>query len=221
MNKINLDGYIELVKEVDNKKVINIDNICYHCELVKSPFCCCYLYIGKDEIKIFNPITLKEIKTGNNNTSGYYRFRIPNGCGFTGLNQLYIHQLIAIWKYGDFFMYNKDYQIDHIDNNKANNTPNNIQILLAKDNAKKRITTERVELAFDKKLTPFHPEVFDNIFMSDDYKLYKPVKREVDLWYELKMKNPDKRIYVLTDKNKHVRNYTIRQDDLMPHTSWL
>ena len=206
-----MDGYQELCNKMEKTKIIRQDDFCYNCEFVKSPFCCCYLYVDDRDIKIFNPITLKELKPSINNTNGYVRYKIPVNCGFVGRRDIYLHQVIAISKFGDFFMYNKDYQVDHIDNDRRNNNPDNIQILLRSDNARKRNIRKNVIIESDEIMTPFYPDTFNDIYISSDMKLYKPINKKEGMWKLIRARNDDCNIYVLTDKNKTLRTITLNK----------
>lgn len=215
--------YIKMCNQSQHQKVINYNDSFYITEFVKSPFICCYIHIDNNKVNhdidsfdnnnitIFNPITLKPLKPNNNNTTGYYRYNIPKGCGFMGLQQIYLHQIVGIWKFGDFFMYRKDYQIDHIDNNKTNNNPANIQILLRSDNAKKRILKDIEYNNKPNNIKAFLPNTYDNIFIDDNYNLYKKLK---DTYQLLHPRNEDKKIYVLKNKiTGNLSNITLNTND--------
>ena len=206
-----MEGYQELCDKMDKAKIIRQGDFCYTCESVKSPFCCFYLYTNGNEIKVFNPINLKELKPSINNTNGYVRYKIPVNCSFVGRRDIYLHQIIGIYKYGDFFMYNHEFQIDHIDNDRYNNNPDNIQILLRSDNARKRNIRKNTIIESDEVMTPFYSDIFNDIYISSDMKLYKPINKKVGMWKLLRPRNDECNIYVLRDKNKKLRNVSLNK----------
>lgn len=206
-----MEGYLELCNRLDKDKMILLDEVYYKCDLIKSPFCCVYMHVSVDDILVFNPLTLKLLMPSTNNTNGYIRYNIPRSCGFTERNTIYLHQLVGIWKYGDFFMYNHEFQIDHIDNNKANNWPDNIQILSRRENAAKQIFSKPEVIYSNEEMKAFFPDVFNEIYMSNEHKLYKPINKKEGIWKLLKPHNKKHDIYVLTDKNKRRRNVSLNQ----------
>lgn len=225
-------------KDFAQTKIIKLNNIEYETKLVSNPVITCYVYIKDKDIMIFNPETDKLIKTSTYNTSGYQRFYIPTHFQFTKLRYLYVHQLVAMVKYPDFFndsfdglrFYLKDKQIDHINGDITDNSLDNIQLLEQQENLAKRRKNKKLEyfeFSNKEKLIKIKPEEFNDLYYDPESKQLlrflkssskrftasnkvKP-KDKKDLYIILKPKNEKDKVYLLNNKNKKPTNLSLKK----------
>lgn len=59
----------------------------------------------------------------------YLRIRLP------GIGRMNMHVVVAIWKYGEQYVYNDGILARHLDGNPLNNSPDNISVGTYRDNA--------------------------------------------------------------------------------------
>ena len=205
-------SYYEAVKDLPLTHMVEYENNKYNTVLLTNPIITIYLYIENNNILLFKPLTYKPIKTNSNNTTGYKRLSIPKHFRFTDKTSLYVHQLIAMFKYKQYlFVLNHKFEVDHIDGNKENNAVDNIQLLTKYDNLFKRTFNNKTEYIASFHAFQILENDFNNLYIDKAKKL---LLHPVDLKYKLyKVIKPTNNTgnYVITDKNKRLRNININK----------
>lgn len=204
--------YYNAVKDLPLTHIVEYENIKYTTILLTNPIITIYLYIEGNNILIFKPLTYKLIKINTNNTTGYKRLSIPKHFRFTDRTTLYVHQVVAMYKYKQYlFILNHKLEVDHIDNNKYNNAIDNIQLLTKYENLLKRTYNNKSEYIGSFHAKQILQDDFNNLYID---KVKKLLLHPIDLKYKLfKVIKPTNNTgnYIITDKNKRLRNININK----------